>query len=76
MKGDRRRKEAEFIRVHTLCWFQKKRYCVSREIMKKNRCLRLVVPKARGLREGWGGSRGWQMSALIYRVDKQQGPTL
>ena len=44
--------------------------------MKKNRCLRLVVPKARGLREGWGGSRGWQMSALIYRVDKQQGPTL
>ena len=26
--------------------------------MKKNRCLRVVVPKARGLREGWGGRSG------------------
>ena len=30
----------------------------------------------REMGEGWIGSLRWQMQTIIYRMDKQQGPTL
>ena len=35
----------------------------------------LLLPRGRGVGEGWIGSWGQQMETSIYRMDKQQGPT-
>ena len=35
---------------------------------------RLAV--AKGVQKGSSGSLGWQIETVIYRMDKQQGPTI
>ena len=36
----------------------------------------LWLPRGRWVREGWVGSWGQQIQTSIYRLDKQQGPTI
>ena len=35
---------------------------------------RLAV--AKGVQKGCSGSLGWQIETVVYRMDKQQGPTV